>query len=446
MSDLPPTVEYSSIAPAPQYSRGMAIASWVIILLWVGLMFASSFVPQPPPESNGPQFQFEMSGKYAVGASKITSGLGAGEQSGALVGATDAAAETPVDRLRSTMVAGEIIGRDEASKRLNEFGSDETTAPLVATLRTVYSAGPAALDESQRKTLREDHGWFGRLALSTGAPDTDPDRAQVLREARRTVIVLFSLIGTILGGGVFGLVILIVLIVLLGTGRWKLAGPARDVPGQPFLEAFALYMILFFGAMTALEVAGVRNLWLTMALIVVLPVVAGWCRLRGIDWPDIRRAFGWHAGRGVAREVLSGVGGYVAGIPVVLLGFCVTMVLLRVSGAKPTHPITGAAGEIPAFTLYMLASVWAPIMEESMFRGALQHHLRSRHSWILTAAVSSLFFAAIHPQGWTLIPTLGAIGMVLSGLREWRGSLIAPVVGHALNNGVMITVMVLIAA
>jgi membrane protease YdiL (CAAX protease family) len=78
-----------------------------------------------------------------------------------------------------------------------------------------------------------------------------------------------------------------------------------------------------------------------------------------------------------------------------------------------------------------------------MFRGILFHHLRTRWSWPASAGLVALIFAAIHPQGWAAIPILGAIAIVLAALREWRGSIIAPVAAHAFNNFIVITIALL---
>ena len=56
-----------------------------------------------------------------------------------------------------------------------------------------------------------------------------------------------------------------------------------------------------------------------------------------------------------------------------------------------------------------------------------------------------LVFAAIHPQGLVAIPALAAIAVGLGLMREWRGSLIAPMVMHACSNGIVVTLMVLVA-
>jgi membrane protease YdiL (CAAX protease family) len=86
----------------------------------------------------------------------------------------------------------------------------------------------------------------------------------------------------------------------------------------------------------------------------------------------------------------------------------------------------------------------APITEEIMFRGVLFHHLRSRWNWLASAAAVSLIFALLHPQGLAAVPALGAIAIVLTYIREWRASLIAPIAAHALNNFLALTTALLL--
>jgi membrane protease YdiL (CAAX protease family) len=78
-----------------------------------------------------------------------------------------------------------------------------------------------------------------------------------------------------------------------------------------------------------------------------------------------------------------------------------------------------------------------------MFRGALFNHLRRRWNWLISASVVAFFFAAIHPQGWTLIPGLGSIAIVLAAIREWRGTAMASIAAHATNNGIVLAMVLL---
>ena len=127
------------------------------------------------------------------------------------------------------------------------------------------------------------------------------------------------------------------------------------------------------------------------------------------------------------------------------IGFGITFLLIKVSGATPSHPIEHMISGGAELTLlaYLLASVYAPLTEESMFRGAFFHALRGRHGWLLSAAVTSFIFAAIHPQGWTVIPTLMSIAIVFAGIREWRGTVLSSAAAHCMHNTLALTVVIM---
>jgi membrane protease YdiL (CAAX protease family) len=85
-----------------------------------------------------------------------------------------------------------------------------------------------------------------------------------------------------------------------------------------------------------------------------------------------------------------------------------------------------------------------------MFRGALYRHLREasgRWGFLMSLAFSTLFsaflFAVIHPQGPAGVPLLMSIAIVLAVVREWRGSLVSPIVTHMVVNGVTTSVALL---
>jgi membrane protease YdiL (CAAX protease family) len=90
----------------------------------------------------------------------------------------------------------------------------------------------------------------------------------------------------------------------------------------------------------------------------------------------------------------------------------------------------GSSAPPPALLVLLLA----PVVEETMFRGMLFHYLRSRFGRVASVLVVALLFALVHRQGWVSIPMIGAVGLVFAALREWRGSLIASVVAHVINN------------
>jgi membrane protease YdiL (CAAX protease family) len=101
--------------------------------------------------------------------------------------------------------------------------------------------------------------------------------------------------------------------------------------------------------------------------------------------------------------------------------------------------------------IMVLGVIVAPLVEETMFRGALFRQLRDSTRWLgfvgsalFSALLSSVIFAAIHPQGWVFIPALASLAMAFCIAREWRGSLPAGMIAHGLTNFVTLSLNVLL--
>jgi len=140
--------------------------------------------------------------------------------------------------------------------------------------------------------------------------------------------------------------------------------------------------------------------------------------------------------------------GYLAGLPLLALALVPVLILSRFAGSVPSHPIVEEISGNPLTIALILAlgCLWAPVVEETFFRGMLFGHLRRRRHWAVSAALTGLVFAAIHPQGWMAVPLLGTIGFTLGAIREWRGSIIAPMTAHALNNGAVLLLATILLA
>lgn len=215
----------------------------------------------------------------------------------------------------------------------------------------------------------------------------------------------------------------------------------------PYLEAFAIYLSgqVMLSLLLHWLVKGDPSLGMEWVLLAFIPIPMLWPKIRGASWPELRRGLGWTRGRGVLREAGSGLIGYCAGMPIFAAGVGITYVLMKLAHTHTTHPIQFAVGHglWNNIQLYLLACVWAPIVEETMFRGALFHHLRGRWSVVPSAALVALIFAAIHPQGWAAIPALASLACVFALVREWRGSVVASMTAHAFNNFVVVTLLIL---
>ncbi len=175
------------------------------------------------------------------------------------------------------------------------------------------------------------------------------------------------------------------------------SGPAAPAPGLLYRVAWVFYLVLAIGGVVWI---GVRRGTIPLELFVD---PAGW-------WIDLGLGLGagglllglWQLGRRLlpsARALEGKLGELLAGV----------------DGA-----------EVVALALV------SGFAEELFFRGAMQ----AAWGWPLATAL----FALLHVgpgrayRSWTVFAA--AAGLLLAGLMEWRGNLLAPVVAHALVNAV----------
>jgi membrane protease YdiL (CAAX protease family) len=389
--------------------------------------------------------QLELTGRYAVGAKALVVPKEAPADNAMLASLRKAVKSSAGghDPVRQAVLLGEM---GDPQGALAELDAAPGNAADVAALRQVYQEGPQALDNTQRAGLVAHYGWFGRLALGYGQPADSPARREAIAPAIRMVLATWALIGA--GGlGVLAGVILLVLGIIF-YARGVLRPHYHPRPGwtSVFLEGFAIYL----GGMGVLGL-GLRALWpkaplsAEWILLILLPVVFLWPRFRGVSWGELWGGLGWNRGAGVWREIGAGVAGYVAAMPLLAVGIVLVVYLSKLAGEQPVHPIVYEArgGWVHILGLYLLACVWAPVVEETMFRGALYHHLRQRWGWIISTLVVAFIFAIIHPQGGVALPVLGSLAIALATIREWRGSIIGCMTAHALNNAVAVTLLVI---
>ena len=450
------TPDLPIVVPSPISRRPLAtILCWALILTLVGAVIYRNARAQPPGDVQRlmDDQRARLVGLLAVQVKALGAGknnplaLQTKESQDQLVRDMQREARTPEDDVRTAILIGELQGKEAALSALGKVraGGSAALAEDVAVLQTLYEDGPGTLDAAARDRLTQRHGDMGSIALAYGvAPDMEPRKS--LQAAALALTVRLAILAVIFCFVALGSLALFALACV-----WALRGKIRPAyepdpaVGSVFLEAFTIYLILFLLLSLVLRLAGVNNIQWTWLAVLILPVMYAWVVSRGVSKGQWRRALGWHAGRGVLQEIAAGIGGYVAGMGVIVMGSLVTYLLIRFTGARVSSPVVqelrGDAWHI--LGVYAVACIFAPVMEETMFRGALFHHLRQRWRWLISAPMVALVFAALHPQGWVAVPALGAIAVVLAGLREWRGSLIAPVAAHACNNFVVLTVTLL---
>ncbi len=379
-------------------------------------------------------------------------------------------------RLRFVILAGELASPAEALKQLKELRElaehnhttlTEEDQHLADLLDRLYQKGPEALSEDEQAELREQLGWSGKLALASGA---ELNRDQLLAQARWTAVVALALIlGALFVLGV-GILVLVVLCVLLWSGRLRDEWPAASPGNGVYAETFALWMVYYvlssllvgqfhFGSATLL--AGGITMLSSLC-------VLAWPWLRGLSWAQVRRDLGLHNGKLLVAEAILGIGTYACTLPLLVVMLLLQTGFWRLiqgtpTPADPLAPVTTPAHPVieslirgnPWIQLQVVfaAALVAPLVEEVMFRGLLYRHLRDlTGSWgrplsvVLSALFSGLVFAVIHPQGIVAVPFLTLLALAFALVREWRGTLVPSMVAHAINNAVLTMALILLVA
>ncbi len=444
------------------------VAAWTLILVAMAVLAFAGRAAQarraPAPSGGGEAaLQFTLQAKYAAAMAGLVSmqpkpadapvsGTPAPQSSQPqhaqlqqLFDALEKIAETPTQRLRLVPIAGALLGKSAALARLDARTADETAADAAlaadaVALRGWYADG--VIDAAGRVRLEARHGWFARLAFGAAAAPESPAWWSAYGAGLGVIALAVT--------GVVALAVGVVLLLLAARARRRGGLRAAHVPpknadeGAAFIELFALYLASFIGFSLALSATGgglFDSWWYVPVLLLVLLAIVR----SGTAWATLRQGLGLHTGRGLLREIGAGVVGYVTGLPLIALGFIVTAMVTRAGGAPADHPLLHDAGgdALHTFALYALACGFAPLVEETMFRGALYHHVRGWAGIAFSAVLTALIFAAIHPQGLSGVPALMAIAIVLALLRAWRGSVVASMTAHALSNAVPVTLLLL---
>lgn len=150
-----------------------------------------------------------------------------------------------------------------------------------------------------------------------------------------------------------------------------------------------------------------------------------------------------------ATGVMAAIGVGVGFVTVVVTYAVNTVVVLIFGAGDPVEQdlldsaLSGGAVTVLAV---LIAVVLAPITEEVVFRGVLHRALGERIGMTAGAVASSTIFALIHLEV-VLSQPLGLVGLFMVGLLlaiayHVTGSLIVPIVGHAVFNAVSITVAI----
>lgn len=457
--------------------RSFALLAWIVILLVCGLKLSEVVINTLgladaedglPTDGLVVSINEELMGKLVVGVVSI-----APEAGPIFLSELEPMKEGGWgERFAYVILVGEIEGADAAlvlmdEEKLLEVKEDEQPEDvdsLIQTMRLLLgdrvegNGGLPSLDEPRREELMERSGWLGRLALL--APDTDD---QAGREALITPLLIIPIVMVIVLGtmGIFalaGLIGLVVFIIFARKGKVRHEFQASGSRGGLYAETFALWVLFVFGSQYLMKLALEADILasdlstpLVLLTFFLSLIILAWPVVRGVSFHQVRQDIGWTTGRGVFRELFGGgFAGYSMALPILGVGVGLTVILLMIQeyllpdAPPPSHPIQDMAMSndlLIIVRMYILASVAAPIVEETFFRGVLYRHFREfSRKWslplsvIASALASSLIFAGLHPQGLAMVPALASLGVAFCLIREWRGSLLAPMFVHGFHN------------
>jgi membrane protease YdiL (CAAX protease family) len=492
MSDDERPITANETRPGPRRDPGSRAALWLAILggiilyVYVGFLQNSgggnaSSAPSdgeaPVAEVGGGELGLEADLIYRLSI-RLKDILEADPNADRMLAAY---ATTDREKLGFAVAIGELGGPEAAlehlpirtlgdDSELNPSSDDEQFWADVDAFERIYlfardggTGSPVeagVIDQKTADGLRDRYGFYAEVAL-TNTLDPDAPERTALRTPGAEFVGVLLIVLLVAGAILAGFALFVTAIVLIGLGKIKPAFERPAPGGSVFLEVFTLFvagfLLLKFGIALSGKLPGVtpEGLALTSLLFQwLLLAIPLWPLVRGMKWEAYHKAIGLHRGRGVLREMGAGVLGYLAGLPIFLGAVLLVVVLLSIKGMMsgseappPSNPmveLVGGASPLMLVMFFVLATVWAPLCEELVFRGALYRHLRGYMPAVLSALVGGVLFAFMHNYGVLLTPPLIALGFNFSMMREWRGSLIAPMTAHLLHNGTLLTLVILL--
>lgn len=344
------------------------------------------------------------------------------------------------------------VAKDVSGKKL----SAEDLAPLWNANQPNYRRAAEILrasmltpSEAERLTASLPAGFEFRLlkvAALKRAGHSDPLASEFSAQEVYTPMVLGGLAGLAVLGGI---VVLFVHRLMVVTGRLTPVGfPRTPINGAGAdryagKAGLAVFLIMTLPALILAPIhRSLSNAGQTLvAGLTMLAVIAVFMAIplfgKTITWREV----GWRRDR-LGADFLAGVAAALANLPILIVTALVSSALFRFL-PPAEHPITKdpsvLAEPVTFLATLFVASIVAPIVEETIFRGmvspAMAHVFQPRWvGWI----VSGLCFAAIHPTGIPAWAPLAMLGVVASATNYQTGSLVSSVFMHGLHNAALL--------
>lgn len=326
----------------------------------------------------------------------------------------------------------------------------------------IYGPGELTAQDA-RRYIREvrtlDVGPLRDIAIAdiynhAGQPKKAERLVASTRSAARHDLIIAGLLFLALClGALVGLVIAVM--SFASWGNALAAAPRSALKSSSLLISFIAYLSSYICLGVVLhkgtDALGVEAADALMGALIASAALAFVIGLRvlvrrvGPDWREVGfRAFG------VGRSVLWGIGGFCAASPFIATAALISLALSKTifrhipTPEQPFGGIISEGGALEIVLVYLAASVVAPIVEETFFRGVLYTAFRGKMGVWPSVFVTSAIFAVIHPLPGGFLPIF-AFACVLALLRERSGSLLPGMICHGIYNTVGLLLVTLIS-
>lgn len=375
-----------------------------------------------------------------------------------------------LDERVEQLQAQEQLAEVPAEEQFKLTEDQQQLRDAMGELLTEYDSGQfsdSVVSEDSKNLIKERLGFPGELFLLPEGTDQQAARKGLLSGAATSVfsVFIFGAIGLL--AGVVGLGCCIGFPIMIYQNKLTSYFFSSPTNHNIYIQTFAIWLVAFFSSsilLGFLELDAMTGMMIQPVIFFGSLSCLLYPLLRGVTFRQLRYDIGWTLDRPVGDSFFAGVS-YMATLPCLIPGIiCIAIVTAIVSQftelhefarqTGPGHPIQEylANGDWLMITIVILtACIAAPIVEETMFRGVLYRHLRdwSQHwarwtSVAFSAILNGFVFAAIHPQGIATIPVLMTLAICFSLVREWRNSLLTPMLMHGVHNTLVTCISLLL--
>ncbi|MEP6755498.1 MAG: type II CAAX endopeptidase family protein [Chthonomonadales bacterium] len=325
-----------------------------------------------------------------------------------------------------------------------------------------------------------DLGWHEHLALlalykSSGQKNLAEEQSDILHSStiRMGIIGILMILVGLVG---LGMGILLVAFVawrrkhphvriqpeILNMYDIRPAEALQPVQARVLYSIFVIYLCSMAGIrllmtgiqsqgwldfMKSMSPASRMSISILLAFVTTIPPLLLFLRFRRqgvVSWNDI----GFKRGQTIG-DIVWGICGYFAALPVIII---VTLIATQVFKhfTSPVNPaVTDALNSHNMLILFLTlceASLMAPLIEETMFRGVFLNALHPSLGRVGSSLTSAGVFAILHPQLPAGFFSIFTIGLLFNTLYRNRNSLLPGMVAHAINNGSIVLMLSLMLA